>query len=64
MSTQKYSIFDTVMARVSQGAVPFDSVYWVDPDAKKTVPVPRADERDVAARIRVGRKPAALEFLT
>ncbi|HEY7378531.1 MAG TPA: hypothetical protein VH542_07615 [Steroidobacteraceae bacterium] len=35
MSTRQYSIFDTIIARISQGSVPFDAVYWIDPQAER-----------------------------
>jgi len=35
MSSRQYSIFDTIIARISQGSVPFDAVYWIDPEAEK-----------------------------
>jgi hypothetical protein len=35
MSSRHYSIFDTIIARISQGSVPFDAVYWIDPDQER-----------------------------
>ena len=35
MSTRQYSIFDTIIARISQGSVPFDAVYWIDPQGER-----------------------------
>ncbi len=37
MSKRQYSIFDTIIARISQGSVPFDAVYWIDPDDERAV---------------------------
>jgi hypothetical protein len=37
MSNRQYSIFDTIIARISQGSVPFDAVYWIDPDKERGV---------------------------
>ena len=37
MSKRQYSIFDTIIARISQGSVPFDAVYWIDPDQERGV---------------------------
>lgn len=37
MSKRQYSIFDTIIARISQGSVPFDAVYWIDPDAERAI---------------------------
>ena len=39
MSNRQYSIFDTIIARISQGSVPFDAVYWIDPDKERAVSV-------------------------
>ena len=35
MSKRPYSIFDTIIARISQGSVPFDAVYWIDPNDER-----------------------------
>jgi hypothetical protein len=31
MSTQKHTLFQSVLARISLGAVPVDGVFWFDP---------------------------------
>lgn len=32
MSTSRKSVLETIIARISHGSVPFDGVYWLDPD--------------------------------
>ena len=32
MNTRKRSWIDTVIARISHGSVPFDAIYWLDPE--------------------------------
>jgi hypothetical protein len=39
MSNRQYSIFDTIIARISQGSVPFDAIYWIDPDQERGISV-------------------------
>ena len=39
MSNRQYSIFDTIIARISQGSVPFDAIYWIDPDQERAISV-------------------------
>ena len=65
MSTRKYSIFDTLLARISQGSVPFDAVYWLDPEAEDAAaPEVGPDELSAATRARLRRLWAALECVT
>jgi hypothetical protein len=33
MSKAKHTLFETVLARMSLGAVPMDGIYWFDPKA-------------------------------
>jgi hypothetical protein len=64
MSTRKYSIFDTLLARISHGSVPFDAIYWLDPEAADPVSVVGSDEPGAATRALVGRQLASLECVT
>jgi hypothetical protein len=51
MSTRQYSIFDTIIARISQGSVPFDAVYWIDPEAEKAPDGAQSTETDRIQRL-------------
>jgi hypothetical protein len=63
MSTRKYSIFDTLLARISQGSVPFDAIYWLDPEEDSASAV-GPDELGAVTRSLVGRQLASLECVT
>jgi hypothetical protein len=47
MSIQKHSLFETVLARISLGAVPVDGQYWFDP---RTAGWPAAGSPEAARR--------------
>ncbi len=64
MSTRKYSIFDTLLARISQGSVPFDAIYWLDPEAEDSASTVGPDELGAVTRSLVGRQLASLECVT
>ncbi|HKE43479.1 MAG TPA: hypothetical protein VKB41_02960 [Steroidobacteraceae bacterium] len=51
MSTRQYSIFDTIIARISQGSVPFDAVYWIDPQAERTAEAAQSTEGERIRRL-------------
>ncbi|HZF27174.1 MAG TPA: hypothetical protein VEZ88_12995 [Steroidobacteraceae bacterium] len=52
MSTRQYSIFDTILARISRGSVPFDAIYWVDPQAERAADDAQRIDGDHAYRIK------------
>lgn len=63
MSTRTFSIFDTLLARISKGAVPFDAVYWLDPEAEDDPAAGEGPDK-AGARARIERHLAALECVT
>jgi hypothetical protein len=42
MNTQKHTLFQAVLARISFGAVPVDGAYWFDP---KDAGTPKSPQR-------------------
>jgi hypothetical protein len=55
MSKRQYSIFDTIIARISQGSVPFDAVYWIDPNDARAVSASDAVDPRPKSAARVSR---------
>ncbi len=64
MSKRQYSIFDTIIARISQGSVPFDAVYWIDPNEERAVSAADVVDSRPKGAARVSQRLAVKECAT
>jgi hypothetical protein len=50
MSKAKHTLFETVLARMSLGAVPMDGIYWFDPKALRERAEKQQAQKDGCAK--------------